>query len=53
MTADAVSPEQILRIKGYLSDWDSVGFDDKRCVVDVMISAIRATSENIDIEWKI
>jgi hypothetical protein len=53
MSADAVSPAQMLQITSRLNDWDNVEFNDRRNVVDVMISVIRATSENIDIEWKI
>ena len=53
LTADVVSPEQIETISNYLSDWEQVSFDDKRRVVDLMISAIHATSENINIVWKI
>ena len=53
LTADAVSPEQIETISNYLSDWEQVSLDDKRRVVDLMISAIHATSENINIVWKI
>ena len=53
LTTDTVSPEQIETISNYLSDWEQVSFDDKRRVVDLMISAIHATSENINIVWKI
>ncbi len=52
LTADAVSPEQIETISNYLADWEQVIFDDKRRVVDLMISAIHATSESINIVWK-
>lgn len=53
LTIDTVAPEQMIRISGYLDDWDNVDFDDKRQVVDAMISVIRATSESVKIEWKI
>jgi len=53
MTAEAVSPEQIERISGYLNDWDNVDFDDRRYVVDGLISSIHATSEGAKVEWKI
>jgi len=53
MTAEAVSPEQMARISGYLDDWDNVTFDDRRLVVDGLISQIMATSESVKIEWKI
>ena len=37
----------------YLDDWESVSFDDKRKVVDILISQIDATSESVTIHWKI
>ena len=53
LSAEAVSPEQIDTISGYLDDWESVSFEDKQKVVDLMITVIRATSEKLEIEWKI
>jgi len=53
MSAEAVSPEQMKRISGYLDNWDNVSFEDRRLVVDGLISQIRATSESVQIEWKI
>jgi DNA invertase Pin-like site-specific DNA recombinase len=53
LTAEAVSPAQMDKITDYLADWDNVSFEDRRLVVDGMISTIKATSESINIEWKI
>ena len=53
LSAEVVSPERINRISDYLNDWDNVSFDDRRQVVDGLINIIRATDENVDIEWKI
>jgi hypothetical protein len=53
LTAESVSPEHLEKISGYLDDWENVGFDDRRLVLDGLISVIKATSENILIEWKI
>ena len=53
MSAEAVSPEHMKRISGYLDNWDNIGFEDRRLVVDGLITNIRATSENVQIEWKI
>ena len=53
LTAEAVSPEQINTISNYLDDWENVSFEDKQQVVDLMITVIRATSEKLQIEWKI
>ncbi|MDR2903990.1 MAG: hypothetical protein LBU77_05740 [Clostridiales bacterium] len=53
MSAEMVSPERMTKISGYLENWEDVEFEDKRQVVDGMISLIRANSENVEIEWKI
>ena len=53
MSAEAVSPEHMKKISGYLHDWDNVSFEDRRLVVDGMISNIQATSENLQIAWKL
>ena len=53
LTANSVSASQIDSITGYLDDWESVSFDDKRNVVDILISQIDATSESVTIHWKI
>ena len=51
LTVEAISPEQVNQISGYLDTWDSVSFDDKRRVVDLMITT--ATSDSLNITWKI
>jgi DNA invertase Pin-like site-specific DNA recombinase len=53
LSAETVSTEQIEVISNYLDDWENTDFDGKRRVVDILITCIRATSENVDIEWKI
>ena len=53
MSAEAVSPEKLKRISGHLDSWESTNFEDRRLVVDGLVSLIQATSENIQIEWKI
>jgi hypothetical protein len=52
MSAEAISPEHIKRISGYLNDWENISFEDRRLVVDGMISTIQATSEDVKISWK-
>ena len=52
MSADAVSADHARHISGQLDDWDNVDFEDRRLVVDGMISCIRATSEDCSIDWK-
>lgn len=53
LTVETISPEQVSQISGYLDTWESVSFDDKRRVVDLMITTIAATSEKLNITWKI
>jgi hypothetical protein len=53
MTAEAFSPKQIDRITGYLADWGNIAIEERRFVIDGLITQIRATSETIDIDWKI
>jgi hypothetical protein len=48
-----VSPEHMLRISELLDNWETSRIEDKREVTDALISRINATSDNIDIEWKI
>ena len=38
---------------GYLDTWENVSFDDKRRVVDLIITTIAATSDSLNITWKI
>ena len=53
VTVEAISPEQVSQISGYLDTWENVSFDDKRRVVDLMITTIAATSDSLNITWKI
>ena len=53
LTVEAISPERVNQISGYLDTWDSVSFDDKRRVVDLMITTVAATSDSLNITWKI
>jgi len=52
MTAEAVSPDHIKHISGQLSNWNNIDFEDRRLVVDGLISSIQATSDNYQIKWK-
>ena len=53
MRNSMISPEYAQSITGYLENWDTVSFDDKRLVLDGLITRIKATSENVQIEWKV
>ena len=53
MTAETISPDKLDRISGYLADWDNVDFEDRRFVIDGLVYQIKATSECVDIDWKL
>ena len=40
-------------ITGYLSHWEDVSFDDRRRVLDTLVSKVEATRTELAIEWKI
>lgn len=43
----------IEQIRDYMDKWDMLDFDDKRAVVDQLISVIKATQDSAEITWKI
>jgi len=53
LVADEVSPEIMLRIAELLEDWDDASLQNRREVVDSLICKVSATSESMDIQWKI
>ena len=53
LTVETISQGQVNQISGYLDTWDDVSFDDKRRVVDLMITTVAATSDSLNITWKI
>ena len=53
LTVETISPEQVKQISGYLDTWDSVSFDDKRRVLDLLVTTVEATSDRLNIKWKI
>ncbi len=53
LMVEAISPEQVSQISGCLCTWKDIFFDDKRRVVNLMIATVAATSDNLNITWKI
>ncbi len=53
LNMESLSQEQVTEITNYLDSWKDVSFEDKRHVLDLMVSAIYATSEYVNIIWKI
>ena len=53
MTAETVSPKRLDQISDYINNWENIAIEEKQFVVDGLISQIKATSELVDIDWKI
>ena len=53
LNVETISPQQIKKLSYYLDNWESIDFDDKRKAADGLISTIKATSDRVQIEWKI
>lgn len=53
LTANSVSASQLDRITDELKHWDEVSFDDKRRVVDTLISRIEVAGAGLTIQWKL
>jgi len=53
LVADEITPELMLHIAELIEGWDDAGLQNKREVVDSLVGKISATSENMDIQWKI
>ena len=53
LTVNTISPEQVQQISGYLDTWETVSFDDKRRVLDLLVTTVEAISEKMKITWKI
>ncbi|NRR05572.1 hypothetical protein HP570_25495 [Brevibacillus sp. RS1.1] len=53
LTVETISPEQVQQISGYLDTWETVSFDDKRRVLDLLVTTVEATSDKMNITWKI
>jgi len=53
LSIQTISPNQADQISDYLDDWENVSFDDRRQILNSLVSQIKATSEKIEIIWKI
>ena len=41
------------QLKNYMQHWDELEFDDKRTVVDLLITVIKVTETTCEITWKV
>ena len=53
LSAEVMSPRQIRELSNHIHNWENISFEERRKVVDGLITQIRATSEYVQIEWKI
>lgn len=53
LSAEVMSPRQIRELSNHIHNWENISFEDRRKVIDGLITQIRATSEYVQIEWKI
>lgn len=50
---DKTTGKDIDKITGYMDKWQEITIDDKRIVCDCLIEVIRASSDEVQITWKI
>jgi len=52
LSTQTISAEQMKQIKADLNGWDGLTFEDRRLVVDGLITTVRVTNGNFLIDWK-
>ena len=53
LSVETMSPQKEQELSYFLDHWDSIEFDDKRKAADGLIISISATSDHVQVEWKI
>ena len=53
LTDSDIPADMLTTISCYLDDWDNASHNDRKQVVNSLVSFVRATNENVEIEWKI
>ena len=53
LSVETMSPQKEQELSYFLDHWDSIDFDDKRKAADGLIISISATSDHVQVEWKI
>ena len=53
LNAETISPQKIEFLSAHLDNWDTIDFDDRRRVTDIVLSQVQATSDRVSFEWKI
>lgn len=53
LNAETISPQKIELLSAHLENWDTIDFEDRRQVTDIILSQVHATSDRVSFEWKI
>ena len=53
LNAETISPQKIEFLSAHLENWNTIDFDDRRQVTDIILSQVQATSDCVSFEWKI
>ena len=53
LSTEVTSPDQLENILYHLSNWEKASFDDRRMVLDGLVTVIRASEQGTEIRWKI
>ena len=53
LNAETISPQKIEFLSAHLENWNTIDFDDRRQVTDIILSQVQATSDRVSFEWKI
>ena len=53
LNAETIYPQKIEFLSAHLENGDTIDFNDRRQVTDIILSQVRATSDCVSFEWKI
>ena len=53
LNAETISPQKIEFLSAHLENWNTIDFDDRRQVTDIILSQVQATSDRVSFKWKI
>lgn len=53
LSVETMSPQKEQELSYFLDHWDSIDLEDKRKAADGLINSISATSDHVQVEWKI
>lgn len=53
LSTEVATPKQLENILIHLGDWERASFEEKRQVLDGLVSLIRASEKGVEIRWKI